>query len=79
MFTQILSTQFLQCNKQRDLYIGGEIYPPQNRVLGVYTVFSMSIIPKFRQHLMTLLYNFDSLCPVLFKFTTHHNHQTMHV
>ena len=26
MFTQILSTQFLQCSKQRDLYIGGKIY-----------------------------------------------------
>ena len=28
-----------------------------------------SVIPKFRQHLMILLYNFDSFCPILFKFT----------
>ena len=33
-----------------------------------------SVIPKFRQHLMILLYNFDSFWPILFKFTPHHNH-----
>ena len=49
--------------------------PPQNRV---YTVFSMSTIPKFRQHSRFLLSNFDSFCPILFKFTSHLNHHTMH-
>ena len=53
------------------------LYPsPQNGVLAwAYTVFSIS----FRQHLMILLYNFDSFCPILFKFTPHHNYQTMPV
>ena len=46
------------------------LYSPQNRVLGGYTVFSMSVILKFRQHLRLLLYNFDSFCPILFKL--HH-------
>ena len=55
------------------------LYPPQNGVLGGYTVFSMSVIPKFRQHLMILRYNFASFCQILFKFTPHHNHQTMPV
>ena len=32
---------------------------------GAYTVFSLSVIPKFRQHLMILLYNFDSFCPIV--------------
>ena len=26
------------------------LYPPQNEVLGGYTVFSLSVIPSFRQH-----------------------------
>ena len=52
------------------------LYSLQNGVLGGYTVFSKSVVPKFRQHLMILLYNFDSFCPILFKFTHHHNHQT---
>ena len=55
------------------------LYPQQTIVLEGYTVFSMSVIPKFRQHLMILLYNFDGFCPILFKFTPHHNHQTVHV
>ena len=58
---------------------GNLLYPQQNGVLVGYTVFSMSVIPKFRQHLMILLSNFDSFCPILFKFTHHHNHQTMPV
>ena len=53
--------------------------PPQNIVLGGYTVFSMSMIPKFRQHLRCLLYNFDSFCPILFKSPPHLDHQTVHV
>ena len=53
--------------------------PLQNVVLVGYTVFSMSVIPWFHQHLRCLLYNFDSFCPILFKFTPHHNHQTVHV
>ena len=32
-----------------------------------------SMIPKFCQHLRFLLYNFDSFCPILFKFTPHLN------
>ena len=28
---------------------------------------------------MILLYNFECFCPILFKFTPHHNHQTVHV
>ena len=51
------------------------LYPLQNRVLRGYTVFSMSVIPSFRQHLRVLLYNFDSFCPILFKFTPHLDHQ----
>ena len=34
--------------------------PPQNVVLGGYTVFSIAVIPLFRQHLRCLLYNFVS-------------------
>ena len=37
------------------------------------------IVHIFRQHLRCLLYNFDSFCPILFKFTPHLSHQTMHV
>ena len=54
-------------------------FHPQNGVLGGYTVFSISVIPSFRQHLRVLLYNFDSFCPILFKFTPHLDHQRMHV
>ena len=36
------------------------LYPLQNGVLGGYTVFSMSVIPSFHQHLRVLLCNFDS-------------------
>ena len=43
-----------------------------------YTVFCMSMIPKFSQHLRLLLYNFNSFCSILFKFIPHLNHQTMH-
>ena len=55
------------------------IIPPAKWSFRGYTVFSMSVIPSFRQHLMFLLYNFDSCCPILFKFTLHRNHQTMYV
>ena len=50
------------------------------RFAGVYCFQHVrdSVISKFRQHLMILLYNCDSFCPILFKFTSHHNHQTMH-
>ena len=54
------------------------LYPQQNRVLGGYTVFSMSVIPSFCD-LRVLLYTFDSFCPILFKFTPHLDHRTMHV
>ena len=46
------------------------LYPSQNVVLGEYTVLSISVIPKFRQH---LLYYLDSFCPILFKFKSHLN------
>ena len=52
---------------------------PAKQSLRGYTVFSMSMILSFRQHLRLLLFNFDSFCPILFKFTPHLNHQTMHV
>ena len=58
------------------------IIPPAKRSLwGVYCFQHVrdSIILKFRLHLMILLYNFDSFCPILFRFTPYHNHQTMHV
>ena len=48
-------------------------------VLTGYTVFSMSEIPSFCQHLRFLLCNFDNFRPMLHKFTPHHNHHTMHV
>ena len=45
---------------ESDLPVGGIVfhkhsfwfllYPPQNEVLGGYTVFSLSVIPSFRQH-----------------------------
>ena len=64
-----------------------EVPPPphthtQNRVLEGISCFQHvrnSILPSFRQHLRFLLYNFDSFCLILFKFTPHLNHQTMHV
>ena len=34
--------------------------------------FCHSMIPKFRQHLMILLFNFARFCLILFKFTPHH-------
>ena len=52
---------------------------PGNRVLGGFTVFSMSVIQSSCQHLRVLLYDFDSLCPILFKFTPHLDQQRMHV
>ena len=56
------------------------LYPPQNIVLGGYTVFSLSAIPSFRDHFFNiLLCNFSSSCPILFKFSPHFNHQTLHV
>ena len=36
-----------------------------------------SEFPSFRQHLRFLPYNFDSFCPILFKFIPHLNHQRM--
>ena len=41
--------------------------------------FHDSEIPSFCQNLRFLLNNFDSFCPILFTFTPHLNHQTMHV
>ena len=60
------------------------IPPLQNGVLGGYTVFSMSVIPKFRDSILlstfkVLINNFDSFCPILFTSTPHFNHETMHV
>ena len=63
------------------------VTPPAKCSFRGYTVFSMSVIPSscpsvnlsFRQHLRVLLYNFASFCPILFRFTSHHYHQTMHV
>ena len=75
-------TQSAQQRLWSESFLGARVillYPPQNG--GVYCFHHVrdSVIPKFRQHLMILLYNCDSFCPILFKFTTHHNHQTMHV
>ena len=39
-------------------------------------VLSLIVIPSTFKF---LLYNFNSFCPILFIFTPHHNHQTMHV
>ena len=44
------------------------LYPLQNDVLVGYIVFSMSVILWFRQQIRFLWHNFDSLCPILFKF-----------
>ena len=74
-----LQYQFMVVQRFSFLLENVFLYSPQNGVLVGYNVFSMSIIPKFCQHLMILLYKFDSWCPILFKFTLHHNHQTMHV
>ena len=52
---------------------------PAKRSFRGYTVFSMSVKLWFRQHLKCRLYNFDSFCPIFFKFTSHLNHQTVHV
>ena len=42
-------------------------------------MFSYSTLNVFYHcHLECLLYNFDSFCPILFKFTPHHNHQTVY-
>ena len=62
----------------------GSLYPPQNEVLGGYTVFSMSVIPSFRDSeipstFKVFAHNFDSFCQILFKFTPHLNNQTVHV
>ena len=48
------------------------LYPPQNRVLGGYTVFSMSVIPSFRQHLRVLRY-ITSIAFVRFYSYLHHS------
>ena len=53
------------------------LYPPQNEVLGGYTVFSLSVIPSFRHSvniLTSLLNNLSSFCSMLFKFSTHLHH-----
>ena len=58
------------------------LYPPQNEVLGGYTVFSLSVIPSFRHSvniLTSLLNNLSSFCPMFFKFSTHWHHKTTHV
>ena len=55
------------------------IIPPQNAVLGGIL---FSVCPKFRDsvHISRfLMYNFSSFRTILFKFSTHFNHQTMHV
>ena len=64
------------CECQRS---GWVIISPTKHSFRGYTVFSMCMIPWFCQHLRCLLYNFDSLCPILFKFTPHLNHQTVQV
>ena len=55
------------------------LLPPAKQSLRGYTFFSVSMIPKFHQHLRLLPYNFNSFCPILFRFIPHLNHQTMHV
>ena len=61
------------------------IIPPQNVVLGGYTVLSLSVIPSFRDSViprsffMVLLCNFSTYCPILLKFSPHLSHQTLHV
>ena len=50
---------------------------PFGNLLSVYAV--STVIPKFHQHLRFLLYNFDSFCLILLKFTPHLNQQTVHV
>ena len=76
------------CSKLKHTFTSSLLlYPPQNRVLGGYTVFSLSVLPSFRPsvfpsfrpHLNILLCNLSSSCLVLFKFSTHLNHQTLHV
>ena len=53
--------------------------PTKQSLSGVYCFQHVWIILQFRQHLRILLYNFDSFCPILFKFVPHHNHPTMQV
>ena len=66
------------------------LYPPQNEVLGGYTVFSLSVIPSFRHSVIpsfrhsvniwtSLLNNLSSFCLICFKFSPHLHHQTIHV
>ena len=52
------------------------LYPPQKVVLGGYTVDS--VIPR-SFFFMVLLCNFSTYCPILFKFSPHLSHQTLHV
>ena len=73
-------------NKLYETYL----YPPQNEVLGGYTVFSLSVIPSFRHSVIpsfrhsvniwtSLLNNLSSFCLICFKFSPHLHHQTIHV
>ena len=55
------------------------LYPPQNKLLMGDTVFSMSKILSFCQQLRFLLYNFTSLCLILFKYSLHFDQQTLHM
>ena len=57
------------------------IPPAKHSFSGVYCFQHVrhSVIPKFCQHLRWLRYNFDSFCPILFKFTPQLIYQTLHV
>ena len=76
---------FLQLSKTFNF-----LYPPQNEVLGGYTVFSLSVIPSFRDSVIpsfrhsvniwtSLLNNLSSFWLICFKFSPHLHHQTIHV
>ena len=63
------NTVFIMLTDDQSLY-------PRNILLGGIL---FSACPSFRQHLRVLFYNFDSFCQILFKFTPHLDHQTVHV
>ena len=54
--------------------VGRDFYTPSKTEFQGGILFSAC-----RQHLRVLHYNFDGFCPILFKFTPHLDHQTMHV
>ena len=60
------------------------LYPPPRKTEFKWGILFFqhvrdSEILSFNQHLRLLLYNFNSFCLILCKFTPHLNHQTMHV